>query len=191
MKSIKGSKTEKNILTAFCGESQARNKYTYFASVAKKEGYEQIAAIFLETADNEKEHAKRLFSLLEGGEVEINAKFPAGVIGNTVENLIQAANGEHYENTIMYPEFAKIAEEEGYPEVAAIFRAIAKSEVQHENRYKKLKENIEKGIVFKRDEKVIWKCKNCGWVYEGTSAPDKCPACDHPRSYFELVDTNY
>ena len=191
MKSIKGSKTEKNILTAFIGESQARNKYTYFASVAKKEGYEQIAAIFLETADNEKEHAKRLFKLLEGGEVEITAKFPAGVIGNTIENLLEAANGEHYENSIMYPEFAKVAEEEGYPEIAAIFRSIAKAEIQHENRYRKLKENIEKNKVFKRDEKVVWKCRNCGWVYEGTDAPDKCPACEHPKSYFELVDTNY
>lgn len=191
MKSIKGSKTEKNLLIAFIGESQARNKYTYFASVAKKEGYEQIAAIFLETADNEKEHAKRLFKFLEGGNVEITATFPAGVIGNTLENLKEAANGEHYENTTMYPEFAKIAEEEGYPEIAIVLRAIAKAEVQHEKRYKKLIENIEKNKVFKKDEKVIWKCKNCGWTHEGNEAPEKCPACEHPKSYFELLDTNY
>jgi len=191
MKSIKGSKTEKNLLIAFAGESQARNKYTYFASIAKKEGYEQIAAIFLETADNEKEHAKRLFKFLEGGEVEITAKFPAGGLGNTLENLKHAAEGENYENTIMYPEFAKTAEEEGYREITAVLRAIAKAEVQHEKRYKKLIENIEKNMVFKKDEKVVWKCRNCGWTYEGKNPPDKCPACDHPQSYFELLDTNY
>lgn len=191
MKSIKGTKTEKHLLIAFAGESQARNRYTYFASQAKKEGYEQIAAIFLETADNEKEHAKRLFKLLEGGEVEIIASFPAGVLGSTKENLKAAAIGENYEHTKMYPEFARIAEEEGFPDIAAIFRAIAVAEKQHERRFLALLENIDKDRVFKRDTVVKWKCRNCGYIHEGTEAPEKCPACAHPRAYFELLGENY
>ena len=191
MESIKGTKTEKHLLIAFAGESQARNRYTYFASQAKKEGYEQIAAIFLETADNEKEHAKRLFKLLEGGEVEIIASFPAGVLGNTKENLKAAAIGENYEHTKLYPEFARIAEEEGFPDIAAIFRAIAVAEKQHERRFLALLENIDKDRVFKRDTVVKWKCRNCGYIHEGTEAPKKCPACAHPRAYFELLGENY
>ncbi len=191
MKSLKGTRTEKNLLTAFAGESQARNRYTFFASQARKEGYEQIAAIFLETADNEKEHAKRLFKFLEGGAVEITGTFPAGVIGNTKENLKSAAEGENYEHTKMYPEFAKIAEEEGFPEIAAVFRAIAVAEKYHEKRFLKLLENIEKDRVFKRDEVVKWKCRNCGYVFEGKGAPEKCPACQHPKAFFELYHENY
>jgi rubrerythrin len=191
MKSLKGSKTEKNLLTAFAGESQARNRYTYFASQAKKEGYEQIAGIFLETADNEKEHAKRLFKFLEGGEVEIAASFPAGVIGETKENLKSAAAGENYEYTKMYPGFAAIAEEEGFLEIAAVFRAIAVAEKQHEKRYLALLENLERNRVFKREKVVRWRCRNCGYIYEGTEAPEKCPACAHPRAYFELLGENY
>lgn len=187
MKDLKGTKTENNLLKAFAGESQARNRYTYFASQAKKEGYEQISAIFLETADNEKEHAKREFKFLEGGEVEITAAFPAGVIGNTKENLKEAAAGENYEHTQMYPEFARLAEEEGFPEIAAVFRAIAVVEKQHEKRYLSLLENIDKDRVFKRESDVKWKCRNCGYIHEGTEPPEKCPACDHPRAYFELL----
>lgn len=191
MKNIKGSRTEKNLLTAFAGESQARNRYTYFVSQAKKEGYEQIAAIFLETAENEKEHAKRLFKFLKGGEVEITASFPAGVIGNTEENLRAAAAGENHEHTKMYPEFARIAEEEGFSEIAAVFRAIAVAEKQHEKRFLALLKNIEKGIVFKREKVVRWKCRNCGYIHEDTETPEKCPACAHPRAYFELLSENY
>jgi len=191
MRSIKGTKTEKNLLIAFAGESQARNRYTYFASQAKKEGYEQIAAVFLETADNEKEHAKRLFKLLEGGEVEITASFPAGVLGNTKENLKAAATGENYEHTKLYPEFARIAEEEGFPHIAAIFKAIAVAEKQHEKRFLALLENIEKDRVFKRDIVVKWRCRNCGYIHEATEAPETCPACAHPRAYFELLYENY
>jgi len=191
VKSIKGTQTEKNLLTAFAGESQARNRYTYFASQARKEGYEQIAAIFLETADNEKEHAKRLFKFLEGGEVEITGAFPAGVIGDTKENLKAAAAGENYEHTTMYPEFARTAEQEGFTEIAAVFRAIAVAEKQHEKRYLALLDNIEKGRVFKRDSVVKWKCRNCGYIHEGTEAPEKCPACAHPRAFFELLGENY
>jgi rubrerythrin len=191
MKSLKGTRTEKNLLTAFAGESQARNRYTYFASQAKKEGFEQISAIFLETADNEKEHAKRLFKFLEGGEVEVKASFPAGVIGSTAENLAAAAAGENYEHTKMYPEFAKIADEEGFPEIASVFRAIAVAERQHEKRYLALLENVKKNRVFKKDEVVKWKCRNCGYIHEGKEAPEKCPACDHPRAYFELLVENY
>jgi len=191
MKNLKGTKTEKNLLTAFAGESQARNRYTYFASQARKEGYEQIAAIFLETADNEKEHAKRLFKFLEGGEVEIKATFPAGKIGNTKENLKAAAEGENYEHTQMYPEFAKIADEEGFPEIAAVFRAIAVAEEYHEERFRALLENLENNKVFKREKPVKWRCRNCGYVHEGTEAPEKCPACAHPRAYFELLCENY
>lgn len=191
MKTLKGTKTEKNLLTAFAGESQARNRYTYFASQARKEGYEQISAIFLETADNEKEHAKRLFKFLEGGEVEITASYPAGIIGNTKENLKAAAEGENYEYTKMYPEFARIAEEEGFKEIAGVFKSIAVAERQHEKRYLTLLENIEKGRVFKREKPVRWRCRNCGYIYEGTEPPKKCPACAHPRAYFELLGENY
>jgi len=191
MKSIKGSQTEKNLLTAFSGESQARNRYTYFASVAKKEGYEQISFIFTETADQEKEHAKRLFKLLEGGELEITAAFPAGVIGCTVDNLKAAAEGEHYEQTIMYPDFAKVARDEGYGLLAAVFESIAVAERFHERRYLELAGNIEADRVFKRAEKAVWRCRNCGYIHEGTQALDKCPACDHPRAYFELLAANW
>lgn len=191
MKSIRGTRTEKNLLIAFAGESQARNRYTYFASQARKEGYEQIAGIFVETADNEKEHAKRLFKFLEGGEVEITASYPAGMIADTKENLKAAAAGENYEHTKMYPEFARLAEEEGFPEISAVLRAIAVAEKQHEKRYLALIENIEKDRVFKRDKVVRWKCRNCGYIYEGTEPPEKCPACAHPRAYFELLSENY
>ncbi|MCX8174147.1 MAG: rubrerythrin family protein [Thermoplasmata archaeon] len=191
MKSLKGTRTEKNLLTAFAGESQARNRYTYFASQAKKEGYEQISAIFLETADNEKEHAKRLFKFLEGGEVEICGAFPAGKIGTTAENLKEAAAGENYEHSLMYPEFAKIAEEEGFTEIAGVFRAIANAEKQHEKRYLGLLRNIKEGRVFKKEKPVKWKCRNCGYIHEGTEAPEVCPACAHPRAYYELLEENW
>lgn len=192
MKSLKGTKTEKNLLTAFAGESQARNRYTYFASKAKKEDYEQIAGIFLETADNEKEHAERIFKFLQGGEAEIAASFPAGVIGETKENLKAAAAGENYEHTTMYPGFARVADEEGFPEIASAFRAIAVAEKQHEKRYLALRENIEKGRVFKRDKVVKWRCRNCGYIHEGSEPPEgKCPACDHPRAYYELLCENW
>jgi len=183
---IKGTKTERNLLIAFAGESQARNRYTYFASQAKKEGFEQIAAVFLETADNEKEHAKRLMKFFAGGEVEITATYPAAVIGTTLENLREAAAGENYEHTTMYPGFARVAEEEGLGEVAAVMRAIARAEVAHEERYRKLAANIEQDRVFRRAEKVVWKCRNCGYLHEGTEPPDTCPACAHPRSYYEV-----
>ena len=191
MKSLKGTKTEKNLLTAFAGESQARNRYTYFASQAKKEGYEQISAVFLDTADNEKEHAKRLFKFLEGGDVEINAAFPAGVIGDTKQNLKASAAGENHEHTKMYPEFANTAKKEGLPEIATVFSAIAVAEKQHEKRYLALLENIEKDRIFKKEKIVKWKCRNCGYVHEGIEAPEKCPACAHPRSYFEILCENY
>jgi len=191
MKSLKGSKTEKNILTAFAGESQARNRYTYFASAAKKEGYEQISAIFTETADQEKEHAKRLFKYLEGGDVEITAAFPAGVIGNTVANLREAAGGESHEENDMYPSFAEIAREEGYPEVAATFTHIAKAEGFHKRRFATLADNIEAGKVFKRDGTVTWRCRNCGYPMDSDHAPDKCPACEHPQAYFEIAPENW
>lgn len=191
MASLKGTKTEKNILTAFCGESQARNKYTYFASQAKKEGYVQIQQIFLETADQEKEHAKRLFKLLEGGEVEITGTFPAGVIGTTMENLEEAAGGENYEYTVMYPEFAVTAREEGFQDIAVIFEAIANAEKQHEKRYLDLMNNIKDGKVFERDESVTWRCRNCGYLHSGTKAPEKCPACDHAKAHFELLGENW
>jgi rubrerythrin len=189
--SLKGTQTEKNLLTAFAGESQARNRYSYFASQAKKEGYEQIAAIFEETANQEKEHAKREFKFLEGGEVEISASFPAGVIGSTLENLKAAAAGEHYENTEMYPGFAKIADEEGFNEIAEVFRNITIAEKRHEQRYVALAKNITEGRVFKREKPVKWICRNCGYIHEGTEAPDVCPACAHPKSYYELEATNY
>lgn len=186
MMELKGSRTEQNILTAFAGESQARNRYTYFASQAKKEGYVQIAAIFEETANQEKEHAKRLFKFLEGGEVEISAAFPAGRIGTTAENLQAAAEGEQYEHETMYPEFAAVADEEGFKTIAAAFRAIAKAEVGHEERYRALLENIENDRVFKRDTEVVWRCRNCGYLHEGKEAPNVCPACQHPQAHFEV-----
>lgn len=191
MKTLKGTKTEKNLLTAFAGESQARNRYTYFSSQARKESYQQIMGVFLETADNEKEHAKGLFKFLEGGEVEIEASFPAGLIGDTKENLKAAAAGENYEHTEMYPEFANVAEKEGFQKIASVFRAIAVAERQHEKRYLNLLENIEKDRVFKRERVVKWKCRNCGYLHEGTEAPEECPACAHSRSYFELLGENY
>lgn len=191
MASLKGTQTEKNILTAFAGESQARNRYTMFASAAKKEGYVQISNIFAETADQEKEHAKKLFKLLEGGEVEITGSFPAGVVGSTLENLNAAAAGENYEHTSMYPEFAKVAREEGLGAIAVVFESIAVAEKQHEKRYNDLAANIEAGRVFKRDGVVIWRCINCGYLHEGTEAPQKCPACAHPRSWYELLGENW
>lgn len=191
MKSIKGTKTEKNVMTAFAGESQARNRYSYFASQAKKEGYEQISAIFLDTADNEKEHAKVLFKLLEGGQAEITAAFPAGVIGDTAANLREAADGENYEHTKMYPEFAAIAASEGFPAIAATMKNIAIAEKGHEDRYRALIKNLDEGTVFKKNEKVTWRCRNCGYLREGTEAPQECPACQHARAYFELLGENY
>ena len=191
MGSLQGTQTEKNLLTAFSGESQARNRYTYFASKAKKEGYVKIADIFTETANQEKEHAKRLFKFLEGGEVEITGAFPAGVIGTTLENLKDSAAGEHYEQTEMYPEFSKTAREEGFDTIASVFEAIAVAEKQHEKRYVDLAANIEAGKVFKRDEKVIWRCRNYGYLHEGSEAPEVCPACDHPQAHFELLGENY
>jgi rubrerythrin len=191
MARLKGTQTEKNLLTAFSGESQARNRYTYFASKAKKEGYVQISEIFTETANQEKEHAKRLFKFLEGGEVEITGAFPAGIIGTTLENLKDSAAGEHYEQTVMYPEFAKTAREEGFDSLAEVFEAIAVAEKQHEKRYADLAANIEAGIVFKRDEKVTWRCRNCGYLHEGNEAPEVCPACDHPQAHFELLGENW
>lgn len=191
MKSLKGTKTEKNVLTAFAGESQARNRYTYFASKAKKEGYEQIHGIFLETADNEKEHAERLFKFLEGGEAEVKAAFPAGVIGDTKDNLKEAAAGENYEHSFMYPEFAKIADEEGFSELADAMRSIAVAEKQHEKRYLGLLENIINNKVLKRDKVVKWKCRNCGYIYEGNEPPDECPACAHPKAYYEILAENW
>lgn len=190
-KSIKGSKTEKNLLAAFAGESQARNRYTYFASVAKKAGYEQIAAIFLETADNEKEHAKRFFKLLEGGDAEITASYPAGIISDTAANLEAAANGERHEWGKLYKEAADIARAEGFNEVANQFQQIAKVEMEHEKRYRKLLQNLKEEKVFKKEKKVRWKCRNCGYVFESAQAPEKCPACEHPRAFFELLNDNY
>lgn len=191
MKSLKGTQTEKNLLTAFAGESQARNRYTFFASKAKKEGYEQISGIFQETADNEKEHAERLFKFLEGGTAEISASFPAGVIGETKDNLKESAEGENHEYTTMYPEFAKIAEEEGFSDVASAMRSIANAEKQHEKRYLGLLDNLNNNTVFKKDEIVKWRCRNCGYIHEGNEAPEECPACAHARSYFELLAENW
>ncbi|MFA4991215.1 MAG: rubrerythrin family protein [Candidatus Omnitrophota bacterium] len=188
---LKGTQTEKNLLTAFAGESQARNRYTYFAGVAKKEGYEQISAIFLETADNEKEHAKRFFKPLEGGDVEITAAYPAGVIGTTLENLKAAADGENMEWTKIYKDFEKTARKEGFEEIADQFKEIAEVEEEHEKRYRKLWKNVKDKAVFKRDAVVRWKCRNCGYVHEGKEAPDKCPACAHPKAYYELIAENY
>ena len=191
MADLKGTQTEKNILTAFSGESQARNRYTYFASQAKKEGYVQISDIFTETANQEKEHAKRLFKLLQGGEVEITGAFPAGTIATTMENLKESAAGENYEHTEMYPGFAKIATEEGFGDIADIFTAIAVAEKQHEKRYLDLAANINAGRVFKRDATVVWRCLNCGYLHEGSDAPVVCPACDHPQAHFELLGENW
>ena len=190
-KSVKGTQTEKNLLTSFAGESQARMRYTYFASVAKKEGYEQIAAIFTETADQEKEHAKRMFKWLEGGMVEITASYPAGVIGTTAENLKAAAAGENEEWTADYPHFADVADEEGFPAIAAMYRNIALAEKAHEERYLAFLNNIENDTVFKKEEETVWQCRNCGFVHEGTEAPKACPACLHPQAYFEVKKTNY
>lgn len=191
MKSLKGTQTEKNLLAAFAGESQARNRYTFFASKAKKEGYEQISAFFKESADNEKEHAEIFFKHLQGGEVEIIAGYPAGVIGTTEENLLAAAEGEKMEWGTLYPDFAKTAIEEGFPMVAHSFREIGGVEAYHEKRYRKLLENVKKKQVFKKDKVVKWKCRNCGYVHKGTEAPDVCPACQHPKSYYELWVENY
>ena len=190
-KSIKGTKTEKNLLTSFAGESQARMRYTYFASVAKKEGYEQIAAIFQETADQEKEHAKRMFKWLEGGMVEITASYPAGVISTTAENLKAAAAGENEEWTADYPHFADVADAEGFPAIAVMYRNIAVAEKGHEERYLALLKNIENGTGFKKTEPVTWQCRNCGFVYNGTAAPEMCPACLHPQAHFEVKKNNY
>ena len=191
MSALKGSKTEKNLITAFAGESQARNRYTYAASQAKKEGYVQISAIFAETADQEKEHAKRLFKFLEGGEVEVSAAFPAGVIGTTLENLKAAARGEHHEYSEMYPSFAKTALKEGFNEIAAVFQAIAVAEKQHEKRYLDLAANIESDRVFKREKPVIWRCINCGYLHEAPEAPRVCPACLHSLAHFEILGENW
>ncbi len=191
MTSLKGTQTEKNLLKAFAGESQARMRYDFFAKVAKKEGLEQMSGIFAETGLNEKQHAKRFFKFLEGGSVEITATYPAGKINSTLENLKAAAEGENEEWTKLYPNAAKIADEEGFAEIANAFRMIAKVEEAHEARYRKLYENLESGVVFKRNGKIVWKCRNCGYLHEGEIAPDKCPACLHPQSYFQIKECNY
>jgi rubrerythrin len=191
MADLKGSETEKNLLIAFAGESQARNRYNYFASKAKKEGYVQISHIFEETANQEKEHAKRFFKFLEGGDVEIEAAFPAGMIGSTAENLEAAAAGEHHEWESMYPEFARVAREEGFEEIAAVFEAVAVAEKQHEKRYLGLLANVEAGTVFKKDKETTWRCRNCGYLHEGEEAPHSCPACAHPQAHFEMLAENW
>ena len=191
MATLKGSQTEKNLLKAFAGESQARNRYAFFSSQAKKEGYEQIAWIFADTAENEKEHAKLFFTFLEGGDVEITASYPAGRIGTTAENLKEAAAGERMEWGTLYPDFAEVAEKEGFPEIARVFRMILSVEAGHEKRYLTLLENIEKKKVFKRDGSVRWRCRNCGYIHEGPEAPAECPACAHPQAYYELLGENY
>lgn len=191
MKSIKGTKTEKNLCASFAGESQARNRYSYFASIAKKEGYVQISGIFEETADNEKEHAKRMFKFLEGGMVEITASYPAGKIGTTAENLAASAAGEHEECTVLYQGFAKTAQEEGFPEVATMYKTISVAEAQHEKRYRAMLANLEQGKVFKKDGKVYWRCANCGYIHEAIEAPKNCPACNHPQAYFEVLAENW
>lgn len=190
-KSVKGTKTEQNLLKSFAGESQARNRYTYFAGAARKEGYVQIADIFEETADQEKEHAKRFFKFLEGGMVEITACFPAGVVGTTAENLKAAADGEHEEYSDLYPAFAAVAKEEGFPEISAVWNAISIAEKQHEKRYRDLLANIEAGRVFQREEIVVWRCRNCGYLHSNKSAPELCPACAHPKAHFELLGENW
>jgi len=190
-KSIKGTRTEQNLLKSFAGESQARNRYEFFSKVAKKEGYEQISRIFQETANQEKEHAKRLFKLLNGGEVEIQAAFPAGVIGKTAENLKASAAGENFEWTKMYPEFAKVAREEGFEEIAKVFDAIAVAEKLHEKRYQKLLADVEAKTVFKKEKPVVWYCRNCGYLHTGEEAPNACPACAHPKAFFEVLNENW
>jgi len=190
-KSIKGTQTEKNLLTSFAGESQARNRYTFFAGAAKKEGFEQIAAIFTETAEQEKEHAKRMFKFLEGGSVEITASYPAGIIGSTLENLQAAAAGEHAEWSVDYPHFADVAEQEGFPEVALMYRNICVAEKGHEERYRAFVSNIESASVFAKEGETVWQCRNCGFIYIGKEAPEVCPACLHPKAYFEVKKTNF
>ncbi|MDB2590540.1 rubrerythrin family protein [Candidatus Thioglobus sp.] len=189
--SIKGTQTEKNLLIAFAGESQARNRYTFFASKAKKEGLMQISEIFLETANQEKEHAEQFFKYLEGGDLEITSSFPAGVIGTTFDNLLSAAQGEEHEWSVIYPAFAKIAKEEGFDDIAQTFESIIIAEKQHDHRYKALAKNIEEGRVFKRNDTVTWRCRNCGYLHEAKQAPSICPACKHPQAYFELLGENY
>ena len=191
MKSLKGTKTEKNLLIAFSGESQARNRYTFFASKAKKDGFVQISKIFEETAAQEKEHAERLFKFLEGGDLEVTASFPAGIIASTADNLKSAAAGEDHEWQEMYPSYAKIAREEGFAEIADVMEHIAVAEKQHSKRYKALRQNILDGKVFKKDGKIVWRCLNCGYIHEGASAPEKCPACAHPQDYFEVLGENW
>lgn len=190
-KSVKGTRTEQNLLHSFAGESQARNRYTYFAGVARKEGYRQIEAVFLETADQEKEHAKRFFKFLEGGDLEITASFPAGIISTTADNLKAAAEGERCEAEEMYPEFAKVADEEGFKEIATVFRNVAKAEAEHERRYLKLLERVESSKYFERDEEIYWQCRNCGFVVKAKKAPAMCPACAHPQEHFEPMRDNY
>lgn len=191
MKSVKGTKTEKNLMAAFAGESQARNRYTFFASKAKKEGFIQVSMIFEETANQEKEHAKRLFNLMDGGTITITGEFPAGPVGTTEENLLEAAGGENYEWQTMYPEFAKTAREEGFDAIATVFESIAVAEKQHAKRYEKLRKNILDKKVFKQDKQVLWRCLNCGFIYEGNEPPKACPACAHPQDYFELLGENW
>lgn len=191
MKSVKGTQTEKNLLTSFAGESQAANRYTFFAKVAKKEGFVQISQIFLETADNEREHAKKMFKWLEGGMVEITAAYPAGPIGTTLENLKEAAEGEHEEWYVDYPKFAEVADQEGFPEIAKMYRAICVAERAHEERYLKLRSDVEVEKVFKKDTPVVWMCTKCGYIQEGLEAPEVCPACGHPQGYFEVQPKNY
>ncbi len=190
-KSVKGTKTEQNLLKSFAGESQARMRYTYFSAAAKKEGYVQIADIFEETANQEKEHAKRFFKFLEGGDLEITACFPAGKIGTTAENLLASANGEHEEHTDLYPAFAAVAKEEGFTDISAVWNAISVAEKQHEKRYRDLLANIEAGRVFQREEIVVWRCRNCGYLHSNKSAPELCPACAHPKAHFELLGENW
>ncbi|NVN99840.1 MAG: rubrerythrin family protein [Geobacteraceae bacterium] len=190
-KSVKGTKTETNLLKSFAGESQARNRYTYFAAAAKKEGYVQIADIFEETANQEKEHAKRFFKFLEGGDLEITACFPAGIVGTTSQNLLAAANGEHEEHTDLYPGFAAVAKDEGFPAIAAVWNAISVAEKQHEKRYRDLYANIEAARVFHREKVIVWRCRNCGYLHTGPDAPDMCAACEHPKAHFEILGENW
>jgi len=191
MATLKGSQTEKNLLKAFAGESQARNRYTFFSSQAKKEGYERVAWVFADTADNEKEHAKRFFSFLQGGDVEINASYPAGPVGTTEENLKAAAAGERMEWGTLYPDFAEVAEKEGFPDIARVFRMISVAETGHEKRYLALLDTIAAGTAFRRDTKVTWRCRNCGYLHEGLTAPESCPACAHPKAYFGVSEEGY
>lgn len=191
MSNLKGSQTEKNLLLSFAGESQARNRYTYFSSKARKEGYVQIAQIFEETANHEKEHAKRFFRFLQGGEIEVTGAFPAGIVGSTLDNLVASAAGEKHEHTELYPGFAKVAREEGFSSIADVWDAVSVAEKQHEKRYRDLAANIEAGVVFKRDQAVVWRCRNCGYLQTGNEAPELCPACAHPQAHFELLGENW